>query len=94
MIVTRLPRSSACLLIPAVTFAVSTDLPTRGRLLPGGLLQTSRDRVKVMQDCGFEPAAPVTSATSDGRSTAIVADEPLVIGRPRIRRPRRPIGWP
>jgi peptidoglycan/LPS O-acetylase OafA/YrhL len=63
--------ASAMLLIPAATFAVSDDLPTRGRLLPGGLLQTSRDRVKVMLDCGFDPGAAIPGcALNPALSTA------------------------
>jgi peptidoglycan/LPS O-acetylase OafA/YrhL len=70
--------ASACLLVPAVTFAVSDDLPTRGRLLPGGLVQTSRDRVKVMQDCGFDPAAPVPGCALNPASSSAPAF--LVLG--------------
>ena len=70
--------ASACLLVPAVTFAVGDDLPTRGRLLPGGLTQTSRDRVKVMLDCGFNPGATIPGCVLDAASSAAPAF--LVLG--------------
>lgn len=70
--------ASACLLIPAVTFALSDELPTRGRLLPGGLVQTSRERVKVMQDCGFIAGATTLGCALNPSSSAAPAF--LVVG--------------
>jgi peptidoglycan/LPS O-acetylase OafA/YrhL len=45
--------ASVALITFGAFLALSDVLPTRGRLLPGQLLETSRDRVAVMNTCGF-----------------------------------------
>lgn len=83
--------ASACLLIAGVTLALSENLPTRGRLLPGGLLQTSRDRVKVMQDCGFRPGTaslgcPLNPASSDTPTFIVIGDSHAAAMLPSFQR--------
>jgi peptidoglycan/LPS O-acetylase OafA/YrhL len=62
--------ATACLLVPALTFSLTRSLPTRGRLLPGQLTETSKDRVKVMAECGFDPRDATPGCSLNAGSAA------------------------
>ena len=61
--------ASICLLTGGLVVALSKHAPTRWRLLPGALLQTSADRIRVMQECGFRPTAASPGCALDPASS-------------------------
>jgi peptidoglycan/LPS O-acetylase OafA/YrhL len=91
--------ATGVLLVPALAFSLKPDLPTRGRLLPGGLVQTSRDRVQVMAACGFTAASAATPGCLLNRTTSatpafmVLGDSHAAAMLPAFERLSERLGW-
>jgi peptidoglycan/LPS O-acetylase OafA/YrhL len=98
-LVTVCGAATVGLLVPALTFSFTRTLPTRGRLVPGGLTQTSRDRVEVMRDCGFVrtaavPGCALSAASSGAPDFLVVGDSHAAAMLPAFQRLSERLGRP